>query len=349
MTKYALDLYPGKLTKSQYSHKLAWAMLRKCQLEDALDIKIDVLNGESWDDYDTIFLYHSMEQDGETLNLFGGASKDNAIYYDRILRYQDKNFISLDIPMPDYGKLCKSRLKNCDEYWGAVDWDKVSELCNKVEFLQHPEVTTKLVMGDSHSFSAYQPGYMTFRRDGRTLSGVLKKSIQKEINDFMPDLDISSLTHLTCYYGNIDIRHHWMRETDPETTMMELVTKLEFQLKLLNIPNIELVEPLPIEDESRKLPKTGWFKGTPFFGSQQERNELRRMYKAMLTVICERNGWKLFTWPEEWYIIKPIEFMQTYMERPKSVHCAPLFHRHDYWNNTPRVHKPNPITNLIEF
>jgi len=30
---------------------------------------------------------------------------------------------------------------------------------------------------------------------------------------------------------------------------------------------VNFYEPLPIESESRKIAKTGWFKGTPFFGT----------------------------------------------------------------------------------
>jgi hypothetical protein len=331
MKKYALDLLPGKLTSSQYSHKFGWAMLRKCQLEDALNIEIDVLHGESWDDYDTIFLYHSMEQDGETLNLFGGATKENAVFFERILTHKNKSLVSLDIPMPDYGRLCKNRLKNADEYWSAIDWDALSNVCNSIPEMLHPVVTTKLVLGDSHSFSAYQPGYMTFRKDGRTLAGVLRKTITKEIDDFMPGLK-ENLTHLTCYYGNIDIRHHICREENPTQYVDDLVSEYENQIKVLNIKNIEVVLPLPIEDETRKLPKTGWYKGTPFFGSRQERDSIRQYFTDALIEMCNRNNWSVFKWPEQFYTYSPIDFMQTCMEKPKSVHLAPVNHRFDYWN-----------------
>lgn len=344
MTKFALDLLPGTLTSSQYSHKLGWAMLRKCQLEHALNIKIDILHGESWDNYDTIFLYHSMEQDGETLNLFGGATKQNAVFFERILKYKDKSLVSLDIPMPDYGKLCKNRLKNADEYWSAIDWDAVSDVCKSIPEMLHPEITTKLVLGDSHSFSAYQPGYMTFRKDGRTLAGVLRKTIAKEIEDFMPGIK-DKLTHITCYYGNIDIRHHICREDNRNQYIDNLVIEYEKQLLSLGIKNIEIVLPLPIEDESRKLPKTGWYKGTPFFGSREERKTVRDYFSSALVEMCKRNGWSIFEWPSRFFTCTPIEFMQTYMERPKSVHLAPLHHRFDYWSG----HYKKYDTDLSEF
>lgn len=330
--KYAIDLISGKLSSSNKSHKAGWAYLRKCQLENALNVKIDVLHGESWDDYDVIFLYHGMEQDGETLNLFGGATKDGAIFYERLLKYKNKEFISLDIPMPDYGMLCSNRLKNCDEYWAQIDWAQISEICKRIEFIDHPEITSKLVIGDSHCFSVYQPEYMTFRKDSRTLAGVLRKTIAKEINDFQDGV-LKNLTHISCYYGNIDIRHHLCRENNPKQEFKILLDEYEKQIKELNIPNVELVAPLPIEDESRRLPKTGYFKGTPFYGTRKQRQELQKFAQDYLSEICEKNNWSLFTWPKEWYEIDGITFMKTYMESPKSVHLAPCYHRYNYWKN----------------
>jgi hypothetical protein len=232
--------------------------------------------------------------------------------------------------MPDYGRLCKNRLKNADEYWSAIDWDEMSKVCKSIPEMIHPEITTKLVLGDSHSFSTYQPGYMTFRKDGRTLAGVLRKTISKEIDDFATGVK-ENLTHLTCYYGNIDIRHHICREENPNQYIDDLITKYETQLQALNI-NIEVVLPLPIEDETRKLPKTGWYKGTPFYGSRQERDTIRQYFTEALIQMCNRNNWSIFKWPNQFYECTPLEFMQTYMERPKSVHLAPINHRYDYWN-----------------
>lgn len=79
----ALDFVGGKLTDSEYSHKNGWAMMRACQLSDALGEEVKVLRGESWDNYDKVFLYHGMEFQG-SLNLFGGATEESAKFYERI-------------------------------------------------------------------------------------------------------------------------------------------------------------------------------------------------------------------------------------------------------------------------
>jgi hypothetical protein len=351
--KYAIDLISGKLTNRDTSHKWGWAYLRKCQLEDSLGISIDVLHGESWDEYDVIFLYHGMEQDGETLNLFGGATGENSKFYERILTYRDKSLFSLDIPMPDYGRLCKNRLKNCDDHWRNVNWDELSKVCNteipEVQF----ELLPKLVLGDSHSFSTYRSGYLTHRKDGRTLAGVLRKTLSKEIDDYNSQVR-RNLTHLTVYYGNIDIRHHLCRETEPTRELSQMLKEYENQLLSLNIENIELVTVLPIEDISRKLPKTGYYKGTPFYGTHAQRSLLVQMFNDELEEMVQRNQWKLFTWDNDWYTMDPVDYMTTYMEKPKSVHLAPKYHRWDYVNNKLNTIRTKPVEiiqfrNLLEF
>jgi len=371
--KYAIDLISGKLTNRDTSHKWGWAYLRKCQLEDTLGVKIDVLHGESWDDYDVIFLYHGMEQDGETLNLFGGASEDNAKFFERILTYRNKSLLSLDIPMADYGRLCKNRLKNCDDYWRNIDWDEMSKICQGIPQVQD-EIVPKVLVGDSHSFSAYRRGYMTFRKDGRTLRGVLRKGIKNEIHEFnrfvfhqdnskfsedrISLANTKGLTHLTTYYGNIDIRHHLCREPNPKESLLELLAEYEKQLIGMEIPHIEMVCPLPIEDISRKLPKTGYYKGTPYFGSHAERSDLVQIMIEQLQKITQRNYWKLFTWEPEWYTMDPIEYMTNYMERNRSVHLAPKYHRWNYRENklndiktapTKIIPLYRPMLNLLEY
>lgn len=335
--KIAIDFIGGKLTASQKSHKAGWAHLRACQLSDKLKTQVKVLHdGESWDNFDTVYLYHGMEFQG-SLNLFGGATEASAKFYERLVTPKPK-LISLDIPMPNYGELCKGRLKSCDEYWKNVNWDAVSEKCKTIEYLQHPVITDNLVIGDSHSFSVYQSGYMTARKDGRTLRGVLKKTIEKEIEDF--NINPESLNNITTYYGNIDVRHHLMRTTNPKSEIDLLLYEYESQLKSIGC-KVELVHLLPIEHESRRLPKTGYFEGTPFFGLLEDRQKLVKYFNESLSRIADRNQWKIFTWPSDWYIMSPLDYFSK-MEVPKSVHLSPANHRWNYWDNA--INTPNTET-----
>lgn len=330
--KIAIDCVADKLSASQHSHNTGWAYLRKHQLEQVFKQPIQVLHKrESWSDYDLVLLYHGINFKG-TLNLFGGASEINAKYFERLL-IPNVEFISLDIPMPDYGQLCSGR-KTCSEYWSKVDWATISKICQDTDHMIHPELTPKLTMGDSHSFSAYTKGHMTIRKDGRTLAGVLKKSLRKEMVDH--GVDPATLTHLTLYYGNIDVRHHIMREADPKGHVDRIIAEYEKQIKSLGIENIELVRLLPIEDESRRLPKTGYYEKTPFFGSWDQRNEIKDYFNGHLNRLCTDNGWSFFEFDPIIYKVDRLEFMTTYMEKPQSVHLAPKYHRTHYWGEPKR-------------
>lgn len=335
--KIAIDFVGGKLTANHKSHKNGWAHMRAEQLSYDLGVDVDVLhNDESWDDYDIVYLYHGMEFKG-ALNLFGGATEKSAKYFERLVNPNCK-LISLDVPMPDYGELCRGRLKSCDDYWRDIDWNKVSETCKNItEFYDNCE-SSILTLGDSHSFSAWKPGSMMIRKDGRTLKGVLRKTIQKEIEDH--NIDPGTLSKLTLYYGNIDIRHHIMREEDPSKSLCLLLNEYVNQIKELNVPNIELVSLLPIEDETRRLPKTGQFEGTNFYGSREERIGQMNLFNNILKYTCKGNNWDFYEWPAMWYKMDPIAFMKEKMESNRSVHLAPEFHRTQYW-------KSEKTTNLL--
>jgi DNA-directed RNA polymerase subunit L len=213
-----------------------------------------------------------------------------------------------------------------------------------------PGKVRHIVIGDSHSHSAYKAGSMMLRKDGRTLNGILKKTIKREIEEY--GYDLNDIDSLTCYWGNIDIRHHLCREADPKAALKDLLKRYEDELKSLN-KQIELVTPLPIESEERKIPKSGFYKGTPFIGTREQRQELVSIFKDVQREMAQRNGWTLFEWPEAWYSMDGTIYMSTYMERPRSVHLARKFYRWDLVNNVEnplmtelRAIKPK---NLLEF
>lgn len=330
--KMAIDLISGHLTNRIHSHKAAWAYLLANQLSHKFNTKVEVLHkGKSWDDYDTILLYHGMEFSG-TLNLFGGANKKSAKMFERILNY-DGRLISLDIPMPDYGELCKQRNKNADEYWKNVNWDALSEKCKKIPYLKHVHKTDKLVIGDSHAGSVYKPGMMVIRYDFKTLFGALKIGLKNIIIENKIDPD--KLKHITFYFGNIDIRHHLARQKNIRSACKDLVRNYIKEIKKLKLESVEIVQLLPIENESRKIPKSGFYEGTPFYGSWKIRNKIRNYINNMLNAVCNQFGWKFYVWDDSIYNNKG-ELSFNAMEKPRSVHLSPEFYR---WNL--REDKPN--------
>lgn len=133
----------------------------------------------------------------------------------------------------------------------------------------------------------------------------------------------------------------------------DLLEKYEVELKSLN-KKIELVTVLPIESEERKIPKSGFFKGTPFFGSREQRQELVKQFNDTLREMAVRNSWTIFEWPEIWYTMDGVQFMSNYMERPRSVHLARKFYRWDLVNNCENpnlleIRSSKPVAKLLEF
>jgi hypothetical protein len=139
--------------------------------------------------------------------------------------------------------------------------------------------------------------------------------------------------HLVIYAGNVDIRHHLCRQLDPEGSARKLVTTLKIQLEWLQqsgkIGTFEVTAPYPIEHEERKIPKTGFYKGTPFYGSWPTRDRLM----GIITNEMKYQFENVHQWPTNWYMIDPEDYAKTYMEKPGSVHLSPEFYEWDLVNN----------------
>ena len=377
----AIDMMPRKLPDGDHSHTGAWAFLRANQLKH-VGVTAQVLSEKGrgvhtdWSEFDTVYIYHTMDFDPEhiyNLNVFDGPQEHTAKYFERIIWPQHKTIklISLDYPMPNYGYRCKRKLERASEtskmsdYWRNVKWDDVQTRCEETtdwildpgvrltkpyqgrtkslwikqcEGIEH--IHDRLVIGDSHTPSVYTPKSIVLRKDGRTLAGILKKGIKKEITDFGYDYD--QVKQLTCYWGNIDVRHHICRTDDHTKNVNELLDAYERELLEhdRNGKKIELVSLLPIEDESRKLPSTGLYLGTPFFGSRVERQSVVRHLNEGLAEMADQHGWTMFNWPKAWYEMDGVEFMEK-MEKPRSVHLARRFYRWD-------LEEDRPNSNLLE-
>ena len=339
--KIAIDQVVGTISPRPTSHKAGWSWLWANQLKYYFaqlgegDVEIKVLhNEESWDGYDLIYLDHGMEFNGESLNLFGGAQDEPALRLGRLLSVDPLSLVSLDRAMPDYGALGKGRLKACSNVWRNTDWDAITAACGKMDFMTQESMAEHikldhLALGDSHTFSMYKPGMAVCRNDGQTMFGALKRGLKSFIEPFGPQIK-----KLTLYFGNIDIRHHLMRQPDPAAALFAMLDEYEKQIKALNMDYVELISALPIENESRKLPKTGFYKGTPFAGTWEERTALVTIFNMRLEEICHCNGWEFYSHPNV-YKNEKGELDFEVMEKPQSVHLARLYYRWDLENDCP--------------
>jgi hypothetical protein len=178
-------------------------------------------------------------------------------------------------------------------------------------FLAHGLVSRKGVIGDSHALSVWKPGYSLDFTAGRTLHGFLKRETIEEIN--------SRFDEVTLYFGNIDLRFHLMRQPDPKAATIDLFTRyVEFAKQL---KNATLVNLLPVEHESRKIPGTGLYKKQKFFGTRAERMEVREIANK----IMNESGLKTIQWPEEW-IDEDGTKMLDILEMKQSVHLRPKYY-----------------------
>ena len=334
--KIAIDGIQIVIPKSRHNHNGAWPKVFRSQLLNAGWKNVDILTkNDTYEDYDAIILTAGTNYDGKTINFFFGLD-DNVVW--RINRIQEAHrrgipLFMIGFPFPELGTIIEGRLNNksTSSNVGILDIDLFKQLPQSVSQVDCAKNPTHLLFGDSHSPAAYKAGLSTCKNDGLTLHSTLRDGIGSLIKE-RAGVEPSSLKHLSIYLGNIDIRHHLMRQEDPEASTYYLANELGRQLSNLGVPSIEIINLLPIEHESRKIPKTGWYEKAPYFGSTQERANLVCKFNDRIDMICQERGWQSFKWPAK-FINDDGELKFDLMERPRSFHLSPVAYRWDIINN----------------
>ncbi len=338
-TRIGIDGTVGPITDRINSHKGSWSRLLAMQLRDLGFQDVEVVGSkesrqdDAWEDYDVLILEHGMEFRGQVFNMFGGLTDEVVCRLWRLANFPGR-IISADQPMPSLQQLLMKR-KEDHTLWAKKELGEALEKQRaNIDYFDRVYPGSGIMVGDSHILSVARPGYEISRNDGKTLYGATQSGID---SFFEPG---RSYTHLTVYFGNIDIRHHLMRQEHAPNALLNLVEALALQLVLTKIPNIELIAPLYIEDESRVLPKTGWYKDTPFYGTWEQRETLRVYMTQLLKYYAELNGWTLWEWPKTFLNTKG-QLSFDVMEGSKSVHLSRQFYRTDY-----NTGQPNPILEI---
>ena len=175
-------------------------------------------------------------------------------------------------------------------------------------FLAHGLESRKAVIGDSHALSVWKPQHTLDFTAGRTLHGFLKRESVEQINNRFDEV--------TLYFGNIDLRFHLMRQENPQQATADLFNRyVEFAKQL---KKATLVELLPVEHESRKIPGTGLYKKQPFFGIREERMQVREIANE----IINNSGLEVIQWPSEWIDADGTKMLDI-LEMKQSVHLRP--------------------------
>ena len=334
------------ISKSMSSHRAAQAVIYADQLKrSGQDVVVNMsadLYHDDFNRFDVLYAYHGNDWSGN-VNLFGGLESfgniDNFINFSR---FKGKVY-SLMIEFPDYMsdisykmqlKTEKNEEDKINPLWHDVDWDNLVRMQNESTIVDPNNLMwyPNLSVGDSHAICMYRPGWMNLANPFKTLYGALKM----HLNSFIYECNGINYKNIEFYFGNIDVRHHLLRQSNPEEATRDLVKEYFIQCEEIADKyncDVTVYELLPIESERRQVPKTGWYKGTAFYGSQQERNEIRLIFKDE----CKRRVGKvkLFEWVNT-LINDKGELDFQYMEKPRSVHLSREYYPHwqgKEWNN----------------
>lgn len=301
------------------SHVYGWSK----KWSDLLNVKID----HKCEQYhETAYIDHGANFSG-TLNLFGGANKD---VFDRINRVMtSEKVVSLDHEMPNYGEMLRKRIGAKTTYEGITEaWcDRLSIKCKWVKSLKMEElsnVSKGITVGDSHTIAYANKGDVIFRNDGKTLYGALNEGLNTFMRDALFNMADTN-TPVTFCFGSIDIRHHICRHGDLDKTMIERY--IDQAYSITNKPFF--AKPVPVEFEGRRIPKSGFYKGEPFYGSWEDRWNITGEFITYLHDLLPKE--QIVGPPEEWYRMDPEKYAKTHMELSSSFHIAPIYYRSENW------------------
>ena len=283
-----------------------------------------------YNDYDRMYIYHGNDrlQKDNSLNLFGGLEGFPYPWNVKKMSQFKGEIYSLAYDMPNYHKMLSRKYELNKDIDNILPDFKEVNLDNLLD-MQNRSITldpfnpnwTGYVVGDSHAICMYRRGYNVKSIPFKTLHGALKTGLA--------ELVIPNLSHIEFYFGNIDARHHLCRQDDTKAAIRTLVTNYIEQVKALDVEHKTIYELLPIENPSRKIPKTGWYKDTPFYGSWQERNDARLYFKDYAMKLCSSCDVEFREWiPKNFYNTQN-ELSFDVMEKPGSVHLSREYY--PYW------------------
>jgi hypothetical protein len=280
------------------SHNAGWTYVSRSALETHFNNKVEILDNNTYfQDYDVLVINEGVNYRENVFNFFGGVQDSQIDSLKRFSEFKGKVYC-VNTPI-NYNLLITKRkeLKNLDLTF------------SNPEVIDLSKVSNNLVLGDSHSLSAYHKGYAISRNDGKTLHGFLKIGLKNYID--------KNVETLVFYAGNIDIRFHLHKYG--KEGIDKLIKELEIQLQELNLKSVTLVQLIPIEDESRKLPGTGLYKGQPFYGSKELRTDLVLYFNQTLVNMCAPYvNYKCLSWDFDYN-----NFSFDCMEAKQSVHIRP--------------------------
>ena len=271
-------------------------------LEQRYGQSVDILTDkDDWSRYDHLWVTEGMNFREGVWNLFGGVGERLLKRLQMLADYEGELYYWGDFA-PDYQDLCDKRGIDMFVYQAIEPVHQIIE-------------SDKIILGDSHTVSVYEPGWHIERMDGRTLYSLVKQDISY-YGELAHDYD-----KIRFYAGNIDIRFHFGRLYDCVDMYIEIPKLVEELAEKLSVFDyVEVVDPLRNAPDDRPLPKTGYYKGNPFYGSFDAREEAR----AILSRSLKDNFDNVLEWPKTFHYDDVLS--EVVMEARRSVHLAPKYY-----------------------
>ena len=334
------------------SHRSAQGVIYADQIRqtgkyDRVDVNWAGNAHEDHNEYDVVYVYWGSDWTG-TLNLFGGVQSFPYAWNIRNFSKFRGKVYSLAVDFPAIDEMIAERIENARKNskeiqpeWLETDLANLKRMRLESTRVRFPHVTDKIVIGDSHAICMHRPGWTVNSVPFKTLNGALNSGLNTFIDEFT---SLDRVSSIECYFGNIDVRHHLCRiEGDAFENATSLAKRYVQAVDALSIKNKSVYELLPIENESRKLPKTGYYKGKPFWGSWQQRDDIRRVFNRDLENLCKGRGIRFIRWTD--YLLNSKgELDFKYMEKPHSIHLSREFYPH--WNGTSEFPVPDKKKSL---
>lgn len=382
MTKIGISGFLDNIPNNMDAHRRGWMEVCRKRLEHLFGgVTVQVLDGEEvhekWLDYDRVFFHHGLYWYGKdssySVNAYGGMSdmmagrwfKRFTVLKEILLKTPPETQLSLEYHWPKrlFYKV-KRRLTlggmGSHPLVGLVT--EIEEMFAKASYGDKYDLWSQnrlydpamgVVIGDSHVGASWLPGQIALRNDRETLHGVLKRNLLTKIRDGLGITGSAPhLRELTFHYGNIDVRHHLCRQPDPresarilaENYLAQVIEAADGLGVRGKTQQLTIVEPYPIENESRPVIKSVFYEGQPFWGTWKERSDIRDYLSDLLDLGCAKNGINYHRWPEEFRNEKR-ELKFEVMEWPRSIHLSPRFYRWDFMkereNQYESIRKPD--------
>ena len=285
-----------------YSHNAGWTHVTRNILSNISFYNIDLVsNNDDFDQYDTLIINEGVNFKPGVFNFFGGVQDRQLEAIKRFSNYSGEVLYLNQIA--DYTIPCKKR-KDLSDYADLT--------FPKGRIIDITKRLNSIIIGDSHSVSAFKPGKTINRLDGKTLNGALKIGLENLIPGDQKDVQF--------YFGNIDVRFHFKRFGGIKAIDSVINTYKEQLIDLKQKGyTITLTHLIPIEDESRKIPGTGKYLGQNFFGSKEERSDYVRYFNCLIDQLSEELQFNV----EKWHNLDYNSLSFDDMESRQSVHIRP--------------------------